>query len=50
TTKKPRAPRKSPQWPPPANLHGDKWVYARQWYANTGGTEAEFEVRYKAMT
>ncbi|TBU24307.1 hypothetical protein BD311DRAFT_766708 [Dichomitus squalens] len=26
TTKKPRAPRKTPQWPPPANLRGAKYV------------------------
>ncbi|TBU36887.1 hypothetical protein BD309DRAFT_995388 [Dichomitus squalens] len=35
TTKKPRAPRKTPQWPPPADLLGAKWAYARNWYADT---------------
>ncbi|TBU66036.1 hypothetical protein BD310DRAFT_954066 [Dichomitus squalens] len=36
TTKKPRAPRKTPQWPPPADLRGANW--------------AEFEQHYKSMT
>ncbi|TBU32307.1 hypothetical protein BD311DRAFT_803906 [Dichomitus squalens] len=30
TTKKPRAPRKTPQWPPPANLRGAKTPAASQ--------------------
>ncbi|TBU31347.1 hypothetical protein BD311DRAFT_626114, partial [Dichomitus squalens] len=50
TTKKPRAPRKTPQWPPPADLRGAKWAYARNWYADTNGSQAEFEQHYKSMT
>ncbi|TBU29094.1 hypothetical protein BD311DRAFT_777862 [Dichomitus squalens] len=50
TTKKPRAPRKTPQWPPPPDLLGAKWAYARNWYADTNGSQAEFEKHYKSMT
>ncbi|TBU53064.1 hypothetical protein BD310DRAFT_962268 [Dichomitus squalens] len=50
TTKKPRAPRKTPQWPPPADLRGAKWAYARNWYADTNGSQAEFKQHYKSMT
>ncbi|EJF56243.1 hypothetical protein DICSQDRAFT_175096 [Dichomitus squalens LYAD-421 SS1] len=43
-SKKPRPPRKAPQWPPPS-----EWAYARHWYKETAGTEADFERHYKAM-
>ncbi|TBU59034.1 hypothetical protein BD310DRAFT_436863 [Dichomitus squalens] len=50
SSKKPRAPRKAPQWPPPADLRGDKWIYARNWFTKNAGTEAQFEAHYKSMT
>ncbi|TBU25583.1 hypothetical protein BD311DRAFT_669285 [Dichomitus squalens] len=49
-SKKPRPPRKAPQWPPPSELRGTKWAYARHWYKENAGTEAEFEKHYKAMS
>ncbi|TBU38201.1 hypothetical protein BD309DRAFT_874889 [Dichomitus squalens] len=49
-SKKTRAPRKAPQWPPPADLGGAKWAHARHWYAQTHGSEADFEQHYKAMS
>ncbi|TBU51033.1 hypothetical protein BD310DRAFT_983004 [Dichomitus squalens] len=49
-TKKPRAPRKTPQWPPLNNLRGNKWAHARQWYLQTNGSQAAFEDYYKSMT
>ncbi|TBU62239.1 hypothetical protein BD310DRAFT_764105, partial [Dichomitus squalens] len=48
-TKKGR-PRKSAQWPPPEDQRGAKSVYARNWYAQSSGTQADFEAHYKTLT
>ncbi|TBU48438.1 hypothetical protein BD309DRAFT_291926 [Dichomitus squalens] len=49
-TNKTRAPRKTPQWPPPADLRGAKWAYARNWYTKNNGSQADFEQHYQSMT
>ncbi|EJF67492.1 hypothetical protein DICSQDRAFT_165316 [Dichomitus squalens LYAD-421 SS1] len=49
-SKKPRAPRKTTQWPPAPDLKGAKWVYARKWYADANGTLEAFEAHYKTLS
>ncbi|TBU53102.1 hypothetical protein BD310DRAFT_994333 [Dichomitus squalens] len=49
-SKKPRAPRKTMQWPPAPDLKGAKWVYARKWYMDAHGTLEAFEAHYKTLS
>ncbi|EJF55302.1 hypothetical protein DICSQDRAFT_176123 [Dichomitus squalens LYAD-421 SS1] len=50
TSKKTRGPRKTTQWPPPPDLKGAKWVYARKWYTDSNGTLEAFEAHYKTLS
>ncbi|TBU55655.1 hypothetical protein BD310DRAFT_933296, partial [Dichomitus squalens] len=49
-SKKTRAPRKTTQWPPPPDMKGAKWFYARKWYADSNGTLEAFEAHYKTLS
>ncbi|EJF61660.1 hypothetical protein BD309DRAFT_1023811 [Dichomitus squalens] len=48
--KKTRAPRKTSHWPPPGDMQGAKWIYARRWYTETDGTQDAFEAHYKSLS
>ncbi|KAI1781737.1 hypothetical protein LXA43DRAFT_1069824 [Ganoderma leucocontextum] len=46
---RPRPRRKATAWPPPEDMEGPKWAYARKWYADHHGVEAAFEQHYKGL-